>query len=155
MSASALLAEQSMQFALPTLEGGLFSLQDELAKGPVVLDFWATWCKPCIKALPEMQRLAKDYAKHKVGVFTINVDGPRNFAKIRPFMHRHKIDLPVLIDQTNQIMQQFHIMGLPAALIISAEGNVVYKHLGYKRGDEKVLRERMDELLGIERLHSK
>lgn len=70
-------------------------------------------------------------------------------------MHRHRIDLPVLVDQTNQIMQQFHIMGLPAALIISPEGKVVYKHLGFKRGDERFLRAKMDELLGIERAQGK
>ena len=66
-------------------------------RGKVVLvDFWATWCKPCIKGLPKVQEVAEQYASKGVQVFTINVDGPRNRPKVRPFMRRHKIELPVL-----------------------------------------------------------
>ena len=51
-------AEEALQFVLPDLNGGEFSLDKELGKGPLVLDFWATWCKPCIKELPKLQEIS-------------------------------------------------------------------------------------------------
>lgn len=144
-------AENALQVALPNLQGGIFSLEEELKKGPVVFDLWATWCKPCIKALPKMQEVADAYSEHGVGVFTINVDGPRNQAKIRPFIKRHKLRLPVLLDKTNEVAKQFHLVAIPSTLVIAQDGKVVYRHQGYRPGDEEKLKEVLDELLGLKK----
>ena len=149
LSAAAAAASKS-QFTLPTLDGGQFSLEEALMKGPVVLDFWATWCKPCIKSLPKLQEIAGEYRGRGVGVYTVNTDGPRNQPKVRPFMKRHRLELPVLLDHTRQVMKQFQLSVLPATLIISAEGTVVYRHVGYKPGDETALRGKLVELLGAQ-----
>jgi len=141
------LAAQELQFVLPDLEGGSFSLQEELARGPVVLDFWATWCKPCIKSLPKLEEVARQYQERGVRVYTINVDGPRNLAKIRPFLQRHRVRLPVLLDKTNQVMKQFQLSAMPATLVLSAQEGVVYSHQGYRPGDEEKLRAALDALL--------
>lgn len=140
-------AEKAPQLVLENLDGSIFSLAEALKKGPVVFDFWATWCKPCIKSLPKLQALSKEYAKRGVQVLTVNVDGPRNLPKVRPFMQRHKLQLPVLLDKTNEVLKQFHLMGVPATLIIAADGTVWYKHQGYRPGDEKKLKAKLDELL--------
>ena len=81
-------------------------------------------------------------------VFTINIDEPSNLAKVRPFIQRHKLELPVLIDKTSRVMKQFHLLGVPATLLISAEGEIAYRHQGYRPGDERKLRQKLDELLG-------
>ncbi len=141
-------AEKAPQLVLENLDGSTFSLEEALKKGPVVFDFWATWCKPCIKSLPKLQSLAEKYAKRDVQVLTINVDGPRNLPKVRPFMQRHKLELPVLLDKTNEVLKQFHLAGVPATLIIAADGTVWYKHQGYRPGDELKLKAKLDELLG-------
>ena len=138
------------QFTLPTLDGGQFSLQEALKQGPVVLDFWATWCKPCIKSLPKLQEIAAEYGKRGVGVYTVNTDGPRNQPKVRPFLKRHRLELPVLLDHTRQVMKQFQLSVLPATLIFSTDGAVVYRHLGYKPGDETGLRKKLAELLATQ-----
>lgn len=139
--------ENALHFTLPDLEGGTFSLEKELEKGPIVFDFWATWCKPCIKGLPKIQEIATEYEKRGVRVYTINIDGPRNLAKIRPFLKRHKLDLPVLLDKTNELMKQFHFVAPPATLVVAPTGEVLYKHQGYRSGDEKKLRQVLDEML--------
>jgi cytochrome c biogenesis protein CcmG/thiol:disulfide interchange protein DsbE len=144
-------AEEALQMALSNLEGGVFSLEEELKKGPVVFDLWATWCKPCIKALPKIQEVADAYREHGVGVFTINVDGPRNQAKIRPFIKRYKLHLPVLLDKTNEVAKQFQLVAIPSTLVISSAGEVVYKHQGYRPGDEEVLKAVLDTLIKKER----
>ena len=84
-------------------------------------------------------------------MLTINIDGPRNLPKVRPFMQRHKLELPVLLDHTNEVLKQFHLAGVPATLIIASDGEVFYTHTGYRPGDEKKLRAKLDELLAIEK----
>ena len=145
------VAEKAPQLVLENIDGTTFSLDEARKKGPVVFDFWATWCKPCIKGLPKIQALSKKYAEHGVQVLTINIDGPRNLPKVRPFMQRHNLELPVLLDHTNEILKQFHLAGVPATLIIASDGEVFYKHTDYRAGDEKNLRAKLDELLAIEK----
>ena len=143
------LAAEGVQFVLPDLEGNQVSLQEELAQGPVVLDFWATWCKPCIQALPKLAQIAADYQDRGVRVYTVNIDGPRNLAKIRPFLQRHQLKLPVLLDRTNQVMKQFQFLAPPATLVLTAEGGVVYRHQGYQPGDEAQLRAALEALVPV------
>ena len=140
-------AASGVQFVLPDLDGHEVSLREELAKGPVVLDFWATWCKPCLQALPALSQLAAEYRERGVQVLTINIDGPRNLPKIRPFLQRHQLQLRVLLDRTNQVMKQFQLLAPPATLILSADRGVVYSHEGYQPGDEAKLRAALDALL--------
>ncbi|MBM3280388.1 MAG: TlpA family protein disulfide reductase [Candidatus Handelsmanbacteria bacterium] len=140
-------AEVGHQFVLPDLEGREVSLREELAQGPVVLDFWATWCKPCIKSLPVIAALAAEYRDRGVRLYTVNVDGPRNQAKIRPFLQRHQLQVPVLLDRTNEVMKQFQPAGPPATLVLTAQGGVVYRLQGHRPGDDKKLRDALDALI--------
>ena len=140
-------AATKSQFTLPSLDGKEFSLQKALEEGPVILDFWATWCKPCIKGLPAVQKIAREFEDRGVGVYAVNVDGPRNQPKVRPFLKRHRLELPVLLDHSRQVMKQFQLPAVPASMILSTEGEVVYKHFGYKPGDEVRLRAKLVELL--------
>ena len=141
-------AEKAPQLLLENLDGSTFSLEETLKEGPVVLDFWATWCKPCIKALPKLQSLSDEYGGRGVQVLTITVDGPRNLPKVRPFLQRHKLTLPVLLDKTNEVLKQFQLVGMPATLIIATDGTVWYKHQGYRPGYGEKLRAKLDQLLG-------
>ncbi len=142
-----LAADKAPGFTLKNIEGTTFVLQDELGKGPLVFDFWATWCKPCIKGLKKMQEIHAAYKKKGVRIYTVNIDGPRNQAKIRPFLRRHRLTLPVLLDKTSQLMKDYHLIGVPATLIISRHGELVYQHQGYKPGDEKKVSEQLDRML--------
>ena len=142
-----LQAERALPFSLPKVDGSQFVLEEELGRGPLVFDFWATWCKPCIKALPGLQAIAKEYAPGGVKVFTINIDGPRNESKIQLFLRRYRLELPVLLDKTNALMKQFHFVAPPATMVIARNGEVVYKREGYKHGDEAKLRQVLNQLL--------
>jgi len=78
--------EIAPDFRLPDLNGKQISLTSLLGKGPIILDFWATWCKPCVKYLPRLQNIYDKYKKENLVVVGINEDGPRNWAKINPFV---------------------------------------------------------------------
>ncbi len=147
LSCSKLQAERALPFSLPTVEGTQFVLEEELGRGPLVFDFWATWCKPCIKALPGLQAIAKEYAPRGVRVFTINIDGPRNQSKIQLFLRRYRLELPVLLDKTNALMKQFQFVAPPATMVLARNGEVAYKREGYKHGDEAKVRQVLNQLL--------
>ena len=111
-------ADKALQFVLSDMDGREFSLEKEIGAGPLILDFWATWCTPCIKELPVLQKISTDYEKRGVRVVTINIDGPHSQAKIRPFIHRHRLKLPVLLDKTGSVIKQFQLIAVPSTVII-------------------------------------
>lgn len=140
-------ARPTQSLPLTGLDGKPFDLKAEAANGPLILDVWATWCKPCIKSLRQMQALVTEYEAHGLRVFSVNIDGPRNRAKIRPFLQRHRLSLPVLLDDTGQFMRQFHFVGPPAAVFFDRQGKAVHSHQGYRPGDEKKWRAVLDKML--------
>lgn len=147
LSRAAEPSEKAPDIVLPRLDGGRFNADVARTSGPLVLDFWATWCKPCIKSLAQMQKLSKHYAERGVQVYIVNIDGPRNRAKIRPFLKKHRIDLPVLLDDNNELMGRLHFIGPPSTVFIDTAGRVAYSHQGYRPGDEKHWYAALDSLL--------
>ena len=146
MSPSLSVAEQ-IDFSLPNLDGTTFIFQEEVKDRQLVLfDFWATWCEPCLKSLPAMEKIAADYAERGVTVYTVNADVPEDHDKIRPFMEKHKLELPVLLDSTFQLMRGLQMSGVPSTAIFSAEG-LLHKEQGYGAGSDKTQRHRLDDLL--------
>jgi len=78
-------------FSLPDLKGKRVNLQKLLEKGPVLVDFWATYCKPCLKAMPKFAEMHRNYEERGLTILGINEDGPRGQAKVRPFLKRLRI----------------------------------------------------------------
>lgn len=129
-------------FKLPDLAKKQVRLADLLKKGPVLLDFWATWCKPCIKAFPELEKLHQKYKKSGLQVIGINEDGPRNLPKIKPFVRSLKVTFPILIDGNSDVMRKLRVQVLPTSILISPDGGIVARHVGYtSQGVRKLERE--------------
>ena len=100
-------------FAIKSVTGEKLNLTALLETGPVVLDFWATWCKPCQMALPELEALHQKYAKRGLRVIGISADGPRNFAKVRPTASKLGLTFPIAIDDDERLQQLYQVRGLP------------------------------------------
>jgi len=131
---------------LPDLDGNSVDMQTYLGKGPVVIDFWATWCKPCITSLPELNRLYADLAPRGLQIVGINEDGQRNAAKVKPFAKTQGIRYPVLLDLDREAQSRLKALVLPTTLLLDSEGNVVHTSLG--PADFKELRAKIETLLG-------
>lgn len=112
-----------------------------------IIDFWATWCKPCVKAMPELNGLYNAYKDKGVGMIGLSVDSPRNVAKIGPFVRSMGIDYPVLLDLDQKLMGEYNVVAIPTLIVLNDKGEVLYKHTGYQPGDKTILKNKLESLL--------
>ena len=134
-------------FKLPDLENKPVQLSELLKKGPVVVDFWATWCAPCIKYMPALQGLHEKYSAKGVTVVGINEDGPRGLAKIKPTVRSLNASFLILVDENNEVMRKLRVQVLPTTFLIASDGSIVSQHVGYASNTAKKLDAKINELL--------
>jgi thiol-disulfide isomerase/thioredoxin len=131
-------------FVSEDIEGNRIYLDSLLLKGPVIVDFWATWCKYCDEVLDILKQVKDEY-KDKISIITISWDTKRTESKIKPLFKSRGWDFPIIIDEGRKIGKKFGVFALPTTIIISPEGDIVYKKIGYtpKEKEEilKVLKE--------------
>ncbi len=119
------LGETIPEFELPALDGGRISSRSYLGS-PVVLNFWATWCKPCVKEIPTLNAIARENAAQ---VVTIAIDEEGESA-VRPFVERHGVSYTVLLGD-KEIFQRFGGWAIPYTLVLDPSLRVVGLHRGY------------------------
>ncbi len=119
-------------------------------KGKVVLlDFWATWCGPCVGSLPELQRLDKKYEKEGFELITIhNRRSPGETVEdhrktIEDFLAKNCYSFPAAIDTHGEIFDEYEIRGVPTQVIINRNGNISHMHVGTNPNIEILVREHL------------
>ena len=111
-----------------TLDGNPIRSLD--LKGRVVLlDFWASWCVPCRKSFPEVDRLSKDFDSKGLTVIAVNVDEERKNADV--FLPQFPHSMTVAFDSKGLAARAFDLQGMPSSLIIDRLGRVRFTHMGY------------------------
>ena len=138
-------------FRLQDLDGNWFSLDENLDGDVVYISFWATWCVPCRREMPHLQKLHEDFADQGLTIVGINTDPPGTTSKIKPFVNRYKITYTTLLDPNNNVLDKYNpTRELPYAVLVDRSGNVAEIFPGYRKGDEDRLREKIVELLGAD-----
>jgi peroxiredoxin len=133
-------------FILKDLDGKDVSLADLRAKGPVVIDFWATWCKPCLRELPKIDSLRVKHAAQGLQVVAISIDETRSVSKVKSYVKTHDFGFLVLLDPNQRTLRQLQGVNVPYLVVVSMDGQRVYTHSGYREGDEKELERVLAEL---------
>ncbi len=109
-------------FKLQDLSGKIHQLSDYKGK-VVVLNFWASWCGPCIQEMPALSELQKNYADKGLKVISIAVDDQKE--TLLDVKTKVNIDFPVLLDSKSEIKNKYKISGFPETFIINREGKLV------------------------------
>jgi thiol-disulfide isomerase/thioredoxin/outer membrane lipoprotein-sorting protein len=140
-----LLGQKAPAFTLPSLDGKQVSLEDFRGKQVVVLDFWATWCGPCRMAMPVIQKVSEELKNKDVVFFAINLGEDK--AKINGFMQKMNLKLPVLMDETERLLNYMMFKGIPRMVIIDKNGIVKGGHSGYSAELEESLKKEISTIL--------
>lgn len=135
------VGQPAPDFALRTPNGEQIRLSD-YANQVVWLNFWATWCIPCREELPDIQRLADEFADDGLVVLTINYQEPADVATA--FWEDLGLDLPILLDREGAVAQQYRLRGFPDSFFIDRGGILRSFKLGFLTEEE--MRERLAEL---------
>ena len=123
-------------FALPNLDEQTIKLSD--LKGKVlIVNFWATWCPPCRKEMPSMQR-AWEKVKDK-GVVLIGIHVGGNSDKVWDFTGRYNLTFPILIDKRGTTSKKWKTIGLPTTFVVDPKGRKIYRAIGGREWDDDEL----------------
>ena len=115
-------------FTFPDLDGKMVSLADFRGKA-VLLNIWATWCAPCVAEMPSMQKLYQELKDEGFEILAVSVDESGAEA-VKPFMEKHKLGFPVLLDTKGDIKALYQATGIPESFIIDKNGMIVEKIIG-------------------------
>ncbi len=115
---------------------------------PFIIDFFATWCKPCNRELDAISEVYEDWQKETgVKIFAVSIDQAQNINKVKPLVDNHGWDYDVLLDPNSEFKLAMGIPGaIPYTLIVDGKGQVVYRHNGYIEGAEQELIAKVREL---------
>ena len=119
-------------FELADPSGKRYALKDYKGK-VLVVNFWATWCPPCRKEMPSMQRLWR--ALQAQGVELIAIDFGESAEDVAAFAAETGIEIPLLLDPTGDIVHKFKAVGLPTTFIIDRQGRLAYHAAGEREWD--------------------
>ena len=115
---------------------------------PFIIDFFATWCKPCNRELDAIAEVYDEWQEETgVKIFAISIDQAQNINKVKPLVDNHGWDYDVLLDPNGDLKRALGIQMIPYTLIVDGEGKIVYKHNGYTDGAEEELIEKVRELV--------
>jgi peroxiredoxin len=116
------IGDEAPDFVLTDLNGKKHRLSDYRGKG-VFLNFWGTWCKPCEKEMPYMNKQYEVYKKKGVEVLAVNVG--ESELSVKKFVERFGLTFPVMIDQQEQVMHAYDVNPLPTTFLIDKNGKIV------------------------------
>lgn len=131
-AASPVLNEFAPDFALESLAGAQVRLSERLGK-PVLLNFWATWCAPCVLEMPAIQKYYEKYPG-QFNVLAVNADETR--FDVQTFAHDMGLTFDVLLDPGGKTQQLYKIRGYPTSFFVDADGVIRVQHIGLMTEDQ-------------------
>ena len=140
-----LIGQPAPDLTLELLEGGKLELAKHSGKDVVLLDFWATWCGPCRKALPEVAAAAAEFKGKGVVLYAVNQDETPEV--IREFLKGKTFNCSMALDPDCKAGELYRVNGIPQTVLIDKNGKVQAVHVGYDPAIRKTLQEQIETLL--------
>ena len=151
---SCCLVSESQNRTLPrvdlkTLDNITFNSSEFNNNGkPIIISFWATWCKPCIKELNNIAEVYEDWQEETgVKVIAVSIDDARNMSKVKPKVNALLWDYEIYCDPNGDFKRAMGVGTVPHTFLLNENKEIVYQHTGYKDGDEYELFKKIEALL--------
>ena len=128
------------------MDGDFVQLNDYLGKAPVLISFWATWCKPCAEELTELKKIYKEYKSKGFKIIAISIDNEKTVSKVKPFVKSRNFPFDILLDTNSETARKYYAYNIPYSVLLNKTGTIVYSHLGYMKGDELTVEKKIQEL---------
>lgn len=139
---------QAPDFTLPGVRENEAAVTLKELRGDIVyVDFWASWCAPCLRSLPEVNTLYERYKDQGFSVVAITIDDPVEDALDFLLDLETPLAYNVVLDQTAEVMDQYAVVGMPTSFLIDREGVVRMVHKGFRDGDTELLEQKLTDLL--------
>jgi len=111
----------------------------------LLIDFWATWCPPCKKSMPFLNKLRNEFFDKGFEVIAINVDETTEDA--RKFLQKYPVDYVIAYDPKGECPAKYEVKAMPSSFIIDKNGKIRHIHLGFRSSDKKIMTDQVLELL--------
>ena len=116
---------------------------------PVIISFWATWCKPCNRELDAIKEVYDEWQDETgVKLVAVSIDDARSAARVKPWVDGKDWPYEVYLDQNKDFARAMNVVNVPHTFIINGEGEIVWQHTSYQDGGEEEMIEKVRELLG-------
>ena len=131
------------------LNGSKFNItQIENEGSPIVISFWATWCKPCKKELNNIAEVYEDWQDEtNVKIIAISIDDSRSMSKVNPYVNASDWDYEVYLDTNSDLKRAMGVSTVPHTFLLNAKKEIVWQHKGYIDGDENQLYKEIKKLV--------
>ena len=132
-----------------TLAGDAFNISElDNDNMPMVISFWATWCKPCKKELNNISEVYEDWQEETgVKLVAVSIDDTRSMSKVAPYINASDWEYEVYLDPNADLKRAMGVSTVPHTFLINGKGEIVWQHRGYLEGDEDKLYDKILELV--------
>ncbi|MEQ9502507.1 MAG: TlpA disulfide reductase family protein [Deltaproteobacteria bacterium] len=138
---------EALDFTLPDTTGKSVSTKDFAGK-VVLVDFWATWCKPCEASFPFYDAIAKKYGERGFEILAVSVD--EEDADVAAFLEAKPVSFTVLRDPAGSIPERLNLQTMPTAVLLGRDGSVKHVHEGFFDEDREAITKLVEAELGAE-----
>jgi len=141
---SALVGKPAPEFQLEMLDGSKFNLVDHRNK-VLILDFWASWCGPCLQVMPQVDKVAAEFAEQGVKLVAINLEETPD--RVKAALERLQLHMPVALDRNGRVAEKYGATSIPQTVIIGPDGKVARLFVGASARFDEQLRTALRSVL--------